>query len=237
MKNKSINKVDETTPVALKWTLLVLAVFLAITSIIAFSSCEAKGVKDGECPDDEIPVDTTSTDSTNTGIDTILFPGPGDEIIPTKPGTGLIPTNPNERPSDGAFIPVKTGSGTKVKTGSGSTSNVTSMVVTATVYQGVESQTDGTPNVTSIQAEFNPTDPPRWIAVSRDLLKVFPYGTGVELQGAGVNDGVYIVMDTMAKHKTNQIDILISSNTSVGDPSYGKWNNVIISKLYPNVTL
>lgn len=106
-----------------------------------------------------------------------------------------------------------------------------SIVVKATVYQGIISQTDETPNVTATGDKFNPLNPPRWIAVSRDLLEEFPYNSQVEIQGTGIHDGIYKVKDTMHKRKLNQIDILIPSTIEPGDPEYGYWQKVTISKI------
>ena len=75
-------------------------------------------------------------------------------------------------------------------------------VVTATVYHAVEGQCDDSPLVTASGAKISSAESAyehRYLAVSRDLLDVFPYGTMVEVSGCGELDGVYCVVDTMAK--------------------------------------
>jgi len=103
--------------------------------------------------------------------------------------------------------------------------------VTATVYQGVRSQTDDTPHMTATGDVFNPIRPPRWIAVSRDLLSKFPYNSKVCVKGAGVHDGIFVVKDTMAERMRKKIDILIPLAAGPGHPKYGKWSRVLITKL------
>lgn len=105
------------------------------------------------------------------------------------------------------------------------------ILVTATVYQGVEAQTNSEPTLTASMNSFNPTTPPKWIAVSRDLLELYPYGTKVKIYGAGNHDGIFKVMDTMNKRKVNQIDILIPDYITAGHSLYGKWDNVILTKI------
>ena len=59
-------------------------------------------------------------------------------------------------------------------------------VVTATVYHAVEGQCDDSPLVTASGAKISSAESAyehRYLAVSRDLLDVFPYGTMVEVSG------------------------------------------------------
>lgn len=102
-------------------------------------------------------------------------------------------------------------------------------VVTATVYHAVEGQCDGSPLVTASGAKIDSTESAydhRYIAVSRDLLDVFPYGTMVEVSGCGELDGVYTVADTLNKRYKGYIDILINP-----DMRGGKWEGVRIRKV------
>lgn len=80
--------------------------------------------------------------------------------------------------------------------------------VTATVYWGVASQCDNRPNETADGTIFNPHDPSRFIAVSRDLLELFPYGSIVYIYNCGQFEGYYRVADTMNKRWTKKIDII-----------------------------
>lgn len=100
-------------------------------------------------------------------------------------------------------------------------------IVTATVYHAVEGQCDDTPLVTACGKNINPEDPygHRYLAVSRDLLDVFPYGTEVVVSGTGEYDGTWVVADTMNKRFSGYIDFLINE-----DMKGGKWDGVRIKK-------
>ena len=102
-------------------------------------------------------------------------------------------------------------------------------VVTATVYHAVEGQCDNSPLVTASGAKIKSAESAyehRYLAVSRDLLDVFPYGTIVEVSGCGELDGIYCVVDTMAKRFKGYVDILINP-----DMRGGKWQGVRIRKV------
>lgn len=102
-------------------------------------------------------------------------------------------------------------------------------VVTATVYHAVEGQCDDSPLVTASGAKISSAESAyehRYLAVSRDLLDVFPYGTMVEVIGCGELDGVYTVADTLNKRYKGYIDILINP-----DMRGGKWEGVRIKKV------
>lgn len=102
-------------------------------------------------------------------------------------------------------------------------------VVTATVYHAVTGQCDDSPLVTASGAKIESAESAyehRYIAVSRDLLDVFPYGTKVEVSGCGELDGVYTVADTLNKRYKGYIDLLINP-----DMKGGKWEGVRIKKV------
>ena len=102
-------------------------------------------------------------------------------------------------------------------------------VVTATVYHAVEGQCDDSPLVTASGAKIASAESAydhRYLAVSRDLLDVFPYGTKVEVSGCGELDGIYCVVDTIAKRFKGYVDILINP-----DMKGGKWEGVRIKKV------
>lgn len=102
-------------------------------------------------------------------------------------------------------------------------------VVNASVYHAVEGQCDDTPLITASGKKISSSDTAyehRYLAVSRDLLDVFPYGTKVEISGCGELDGVYRVEDTMNKRYAHQIDILINKDMKIG-----RWSGVRIRKL------
>lgn len=102
-------------------------------------------------------------------------------------------------------------------------------VVTATVYHAVPEQCDSDCLVTASGAKIASAESAyehRYLAVSRDLLDVFPYGTMVEVSGCGELDGIYCVVDTMAKRFKGYVDILINP-----DMKGGKWEGVRIKKV------
>jgi 3D (Asp-Asp-Asp) domain-containing protein len=102
-------------------------------------------------------------------------------------------------------------------------------VVTATVYHAVEGQCDDSPLVTASGAKISSANTAydhRYLAVSRDLLDVFPYGTKVEVSGCGELDGEWVVADTLNKRYKGYIDLLINP-----DMRGGKWEGVRIKKV------
>lgn len=102
-------------------------------------------------------------------------------------------------------------------------------IVTATVYHAVEGQCDDSPLVTASGARIASAESAydhRYIAVSRDLLDVFPYGTMVEVSGCGELDGRWVVADTMNRRYKGYIDLLINP-----DMRGGKWDGVRIKKV------
>lgn len=101
-------------------------------------------------------------------------------------------------------------------------------VVTATVYHAVPEQCDDSPLVTASGARISSAESAyehRYLAVSRDLLDVFPYGTMVEVSGCGELDGRWVVQDTMNRRYKGYIDLLINP-----DMKGGKWEGVRIKK-------
>lgn len=108
-------------------------------------------------------------------------------------------------------------------------SEVDVYVVTATVYHAVAGQCDDSPLVTASGARISSAESAyehRYLAVSRDLLDVFPYGTIVEVSGCGELDGEYTVADTLNKRYKGYIDILINP-----DMRGGKWEGARIRKV------
>jgi 3D (Asp-Asp-Asp) domain-containing protein len=87
--------------------------------------------------------------------------------------------------------------------------------VTATVYQAVLGQTDGSPFITADNSRIRPRygSHTRWLALSPDLLKQgggrFHYGDKVQVSRVSPQlDGVYTVHDTMNRRHRHRIDIL-----------------------------
>ena len=89
-----------------------------------------------------------------------------------------------------------------------------SVIARATAYSSHAAQTDSTPNITATGTRTRPGV----IALSRDLLRVFPYGTRVTLQDVSgrynFGNRVFIVEDTMAARKVGSVDVWM--------PSYGQ---------------
>ena len=93
--------------------------------------------------------------------------------------------------------------------------------VTITTYQAVESQTDDTPTITADGTHIKDGD--QIIAVSRDLLKVYPYGTLLKVQcDCPYNNKTFYVHDTMNKRFTNYVDVLAHK-----DDPLGKWGGYV----------
>lgn len=86
-----------------------------------------------------------------------------------------------------------------------------SQVVRATAYSSDVGQTDSSPFVTATGSRVRPGV----IALSRDLLRTFPYGSRVTLQdSAGILNGrVFIVEDTMNARLRNTIDVWMGSRS------------------------
>ncbi len=100
------------------------------------------------------------------------------------------------------------------------------ILVHATVYNAVPSQTDSTPLITASNKKIDADNPGkhRWLAVSRDLEAFgFTFGAEVCVENAGEMDGIWHVEDRMNKRWTKRIDFLVNK-----EMKYGKWENVII---------
>ncbi len=102
----------------------------------------------------------------------------------------------------------------------------TSSTVTVTVYNAVPEQCNEDPEHTASMYKLDLANPykHRIIAVSRDLLKKYPFGTIIQITGTSY-DGRYQVQDVMNKRYTNCIDILINEDMPIG-----KWYNVKITQ-------
>ena len=89
-----------------------------------------------------------------------------------------------------------------------------SVIARATAYSSHAAQTDSTPNITATGTRTRPGV----IALSRDLLRVFPYGSRVTIQDLrgryNLGGRVFIVEDTMAARTVGSVDI--------GMPSYAE---------------
>jgi hypothetical protein len=84
--------------------------------------------------------------------------------------------------------------------------------VTATTYRLTARENGPYGNVLASGFQANKKDPgsDRIIAVSRDLLKHFPFHTYVTIKGTGKLDGIWRVEDVMNRRFKKRIDFLIS---------------------------
>lgn len=83
--------------------------------------------------------------------------------------------------------------------------------IVVSAYTPTKSQTDSTPHITATGTKV------RYgiVALSRDLLNVYPYGSKVEIYCQSNNfRGVFTVEDTMNKSKWNKADIFMWSYNS-----------------------
>lgn len=101
--------------------------------------------------------------------------------------------------------------------------------VRITQYNPVKSQTDSDPLITADLSEINMVKlhqgKTKWVAVSRDLLKKYGYGTKIRIQTGDPDiDGVYEVHDTMNKRWTAKVDILTPPEKNL---SKGIWTGNI----------
>lgn len=81
-------------------------------------------------------------------------------------------------------------------------------VLKSTAYNSLAAQTDSTPHITATGTRTRPGV----VALSRDMLRLFPYGTRLRIQDLSgrhpyVNGRIFVVEDTMHARKRNQVDI------------------------------
>lgn len=90
-----------------------------------------------------------------------------------------------------------------------------SVVARATAYNSLAAQTDSTPFITATGTRTRPGV----VALSRDLLRIFPYGSRITIEDLSgkynhlLRGRVFYVEDTMAARKTNSIDIWMGTRS------------------------
>ncbi len=90
-----------------------------------------------------------------------------------------------------------------------------SAVVRATAYNSLAGQTDSTPFITATGTRTRPGV----VALSRDLLRQFPYGSKIMIEDLSgryarmLKGRIFVVEDTMAARKTNSLDIWMSTRS------------------------
>ena len=107
---------------------------------------------------------------------------------------------------------------------------LTTILVTATVYNAVPGQTDDTPFITASGAYISEENAINhcWVAVSRDLeAEGFKMGSKILVKGTGMYDGVWTIQDRMNKRWENKIDFLVNE-----DIKLGKWDNLKITLIH-----
>ncbi|MFD2610209.1 3D domain-containing protein [Deinococcus taklimakanensis] len=86
-------------------------------------------------------------------------------------------------------------------------------IVRATAYNSLSAQTDSTPNITATGTRTRPGV----VALSRDLLRTFPYGTRIRIEDLSgrynFGNQIFTVEDTMAARKVNSLDIWMSTRS------------------------
>lgn len=96
-------------------------------------------------------------------------------------------------------------------------------MVTMTTYSATAAQCDASPDITACGLKIK--DNSKYVALSRDLLEEFPYGSIVEIQNAGLYNGVYVVADCMNKRFKRHVDILLPLQSKL---KHTRLKNVII---------
>lgn len=90
-----------------------------------------------------------------------------------------------------------------------------SVIARATAYNSLAAQTDSTPFITATGTRTRPGV----VALSRDLLRIFPYGSRITIEDLSgkynhlLRGRVFYVEDTMAARKTNSIDIWMATRS------------------------
>jgi 3D (Asp-Asp-Asp) domain-containing protein len=93
-------------------------------------------------------------------------------------------------------------------------------LVTATTYNNTKEQCNKDYKTTASSLKIHSKS--KYIALSRDLLEEFPYGSLVTLENAGNYNGVYVVADCMNVRFLRHVDILIK------DKKHTKLYNVVL---------
>lgn len=99
--------------------------------------------------------------------------------------------------------------------------------VTITVYNPTPGQCDATPFVTSDGSTIDPTNPRRWIGVSRDILEKTGYATiFLKSNDCPFIDGSWEIHDTgPATARNSRVDVLVSNPHVVHFG--GKWEGFL----------
>lgn len=100
--------------------------------------------------------------------------------------------------------------------------------VDITVYQPTEMQTDSSPLITADGSRIDPDSTQKWVAISRDLLAIYPLNAQnppvLTIRCKCPYDGeTRQVRDVMHSRYTTTIDLLIPVTAEIG-----KWQGVII---------
>jgi 3D (Asp-Asp-Asp) domain-containing protein len=104
----------------------------------------------------------------------------------------------------------------------GIATSIDSQMVRYTVYNAEEGQTDASPLITADQSNIDVKELAignlRWIAVSRDLLKIYKFGDTIIVTGCtqDVYNGEWVIHDVMNKRFTKKIDFLVPSKIKFG---------------------
>jgi hypothetical protein len=94
----------------------------------------------------------------------------------------------------------------------------------ASIYHAVEAQCDSTPFITANNTLITDPTTDRFVAMARHMIRptkwhteaqgydknaMFCFGDSIVVEGAGEFNGIWIIMDSMAKKHKNRIDFLV----------------------------
>lgn len=135
----------------------------------------------------------------------------------------LVVFNPLRKEEDYSNAPVVEAKGEEPVTLAQEKELNETVIVHTTVYHAVKEQCNSDPEHTATMFKLDMKNPHKHkiIALSRDLLKQFPYHSKVILTGTQY-DGEYVVEDTMNKRYTGRADILINKGMDLGNWKYAK---------------
>jgi 3D (Asp-Asp-Asp) domain-containing protein len=87
---------------------------------------------------------------------------------------------------------------------------ITRLATTYVPYEKLHTSKNGSHLIMAGGKKINPKNCyKKYIAISRDLKYLYPFGTIVEITNCGKLNGIYEVQDTKGPGYTHQIDILI----------------------------
>lgn len=159
------------------------------------------------------PVKATTVNATTVKATTVKATTP--KATTPKATTPKVTTTAKTTPPNPTAAQVRQQNIARLQQAAAARATGRTAIVRSTAYNSLVGQTDSTPFITATgtRTRFGV------IALSRDLLRSFPYGTRVRIEdlsgqyNAMLRNQVFIVEDTMHPRKTNQIDIWMSTRS------------------------